>query len=323
MEYRKQLNEFKMDAERREKDSRSLEGCTFAPQTNKSSNQQSGKKLGRDSSQAGKKSTTRLGNTALKKKQAKQPLYAKKGETKQLQLARQELQARRDQELAECTFKPKIKQYQKKPEIYPDPLLAAIDYQIEVTSRPKGYQEAVDRMRKHKELRDNKQKEMDRKLTGENYINNRQLLDKPCPPSFLNKQDRSAKKPEQLLSIEVSITPTRSGRIGIKEGDDLNVLAANFCKAYQLQGEMHACLVEQLQEHLNNYYIAKQNENRRKQQKLEQQWVDREHKKLMASQALVKQGSASSFIDSNHDFKFNQPQVLPIPKQKVYEHDNQ
>ena len=42
------------------------------------------------------------------------------------------------------------------------------------------------------------------------------------------------KKPYPVLSIEVSITPTKQGKIGIREGDDPKVLAKNFCKTYDL-----------------------------------------------------------------------------------------
>ena len=75
------------------------------------------------------------------------------------------------------------------------------------------------------------------------------------PPSFLNK------KPEQkkltLLSIEVSITPTKTGLVAIKEGDDVGEVATNFCKAYSLGKEMQDALIKQLETHVQNYYKAK------------------------------------------------------------------
>ena len=46
-----------------------------------------------------------------------------------------------------------------------------------------------------------------------------------------------------MLSIEVSISPFKSGRIGVKEGDDLRKLSQNFCKAYQLSKDMESALV--------------------------------------------------------------------------------
>jgi hypothetical protein len=177
---------------------------------------------------------------------ATQPMYAKKGETKQLQLARQELQARSEQELAECTFQPKIRAYTKKLQntgADQDPYGEATGQELEQPTRPKGYQEAIERMRKHQELKEKTKIEEERKLKGERYAKDRLGLEKARPPSFLNKPGNSNKRP-QLLSIEVSITPTRSGRIGIKEGDDLKVLAANFCKAYQLHKDMQESLVD-------------------------------------------------------------------------------
>ena len=191
---------------------------------------------------------------------AAQPLYAKKGETKQLQLARQELQARTERELAECTFQPKVRAYTKKQQnagVDQDPHGEAPAQEFELPARPKGYQEAVERMRKHQELKERTKIEEERKLTGDGYAKDRLGLEKARPPSFVNKPGNSSRRP-QLLSIEVSITPTRSGRIGIKEGDDLQVLAANFCKAYQLHRDMQESLVGQLQSHLDSYHQAKE-----------------------------------------------------------------
>ena len=54
----------------------------------------------------------------------------------------------------------------------------------------------------------------------------------------------------------------RTGRIGIKEGDDLRKLAVNFCKAYSLNREMEDSLTDQLQGHLDNYWKMKEQEKR-------------------------------------------------------------
>ena len=45
-----------------------------------------------------------------------------------------------------------------------------------------------------------------------------------------------------MLSIEVSISPTKQGKIGIKEGDDIRKLAKNFCKTYNLPKDMEETL---------------------------------------------------------------------------------
>ena len=75
------------------------------------------------------------------------------------------------------------------------------------------------------------------------------------PPSFLNKKKES-KRPT-LLSIEVSITPTKTGLVAIKEGDDVVAVATNFCKAYNLGRQMQDALIKQLETHVKNYYKQK------------------------------------------------------------------
>jgi hypothetical protein len=50
------------------------------------------------------------------------------------------------------------------------------------------------------------------------------------PPSFVQAGDRKKKK--LLMYIDVNITPTRTGRIGIYEGDDVKELAKNFQRTF-------------------------------------------------------------------------------------------
>ena len=111
---------------------------------------------------------------------------------------------------------------------------------------PRGYAKVVERMRKHQENKDKIKQEEEKKQIGERY--GKERLEKMKPPSFLRKssEDRYSKKRNLLLSIEVSITPTRSGRIGISEGDDLRRLAGNFCRAYSLNKVMEDNLVKHL-----------------------------------------------------------------------------
>ena len=49
------------------------------------------------------------------------------------------------------------------------------------------------------------------------------------PPTFLENE---RKKRKLLMYVDVNITPTKTGRIGIYEGDDLKELARNFSKAF-------------------------------------------------------------------------------------------
>lgn len=46
-----------------------------------------------------------------------------------------------------------------------------------------------------------------------------------------------------LMSIEVNISAAKTGKIAIKEGDDLKFLARNFCKVYNLDKEMEKSLL--------------------------------------------------------------------------------
>lgn len=55
------------------------------------------------------------------------------------------------------------------------------------------------------------------------------------------------------MSIEVSLTPHKTGRIGIKQGDDPHQLAKNFCKAYSLHKDTVESLTKQLQSHIDKY----------------------------------------------------------------------
>lgn len=49
------------------------------------------------------------------------------------------------------------------------------------------------------------------------------------PPSFV---DLERKKRKLLMYVDVNITPTKMGRIGIYEGDNVKDLAKNFQKAF-------------------------------------------------------------------------------------------
>jgi len=52
------------------------------------------------------------------------------------------------------------------------------------------------------------------------------------------------------------MTPFRQGRIGLYEGDDLKILAKNFCRTFSLNKTMYISLLE----HLENTYARYQAE---------------------------------------------------------------
>jgi hypothetical protein len=68
---------------------------------------------------------------------------------------------------------------------------------------------------------------MEKKVTGENYGKTKSMNVKP--PAFL-EQER--KKRKLLMYVDVNITPTKTGRIGIYEGDNVRELAKNFTKTF-------------------------------------------------------------------------------------------
>lgn len=115
-----------------------------------------------------------------------------------------------EKELEECTFKPNVGVVKKPPSKPTDKI-------------PKGYYEQIQRMRRiteEKRIQEEKQK---KKEVGENYEKLKQMAIKP--PSFL---DAERKKKKLLMYVDVNITPTKTGRIGIYEGDKVKDLARNF-----------------------------------------------------------------------------------------------
>ena len=52
------------------------------------------------------------------------------------------------------------------------------------------------------------------------------------------------------MYVDVNITPTKTGRIGIYEGDDVRELAKNFQRTFQLNSAMLHMLVLQLESHV-------------------------------------------------------------------------
>ena len=83
----------------------------------------------------------------------------------------------------------------------------------------------VNRMRKVNEEKRALEEKIHKKVIGENY--DRVKLMNLKPPSFVQGQTEK-KKRKLLMYIDVNITPVRTGRIGIYEGDDVKELARNF-----------------------------------------------------------------------------------------------
>ena len=55
------------------------------------------------------------------------------------------------------------------------------------------------------------------------------------------------------MYVDVNITQTKQGRIGIYEGDEVKEVAKNFQKTFSLNNNMLNILIRQLEEHLKMY----------------------------------------------------------------------
>ena len=64
---------------------------------------------------------------------------------------------------------------------------------------------------------------------GERYERLRSLGMEPFSCAF-----RPSERPKPLVYVDVKVGHGRSGRVGVKEGDDCRQLACSFAKAFQL-----------------------------------------------------------------------------------------
>ena len=92
--------------------------------------------------------------------------------------------------------------------------------------------------------------------TGRRY--NKERLQKVKPFSFVcrdNKehlQQKRARGPV-IMCIDVSISPTKTAKINIREGDCSHNLANNFARNHNLPDDVKATLEHQLQQHLDRH----------------------------------------------------------------------
>lgn len=85
----------------------------------------------------------------------------------------------------------------------------------------------INRIRKVTEEKKALEEKLHKKAIGENY--ERMKLQNVKPPSFIQDENTARNKRKRLLMyIDVNITPTKNGRIGIYEGDDIKDIAKNF-----------------------------------------------------------------------------------------------
>jgi len=125
---------------------------------------------------------------------------------------------KRQEEMRECTFKPKL--CGRRP-ASPRP-------------QPRNFEAAVDRMRSAHKKRIERQAEDERIPKGENYERLRRL---GAQPFACASKTRSRDRREPLMYVDVTVRQGRTGRIALYEGDNLKKLCKNFAKVYQLAPE--------------------------------------------------------------------------------------
>ena len=116
------------------------------------------------------------------------------------------------------------------------------------TSQPRGYKEAVERLRNAKVEKDIKEAEDEARLKRLKEVKPTSRSAKP--PSFMTEK-RPVRDPP-LLYMDVNLGHGRQGRIGIYEGDDPRVLAKNFSAAYRLDDVLTGRLEDLLRQHMKS-----------------------------------------------------------------------
>eukprot|EP00347_Sterkiella_histriomuscorum_P012751 403367361 len=233
--YRQHLAEQKIEKAKENLINKELEECSFKPNISRAANTQSMIGMQNHNSNLNNLHSKTYQNLKRDANQIFQDLSQKIKNQKQKY---EDKNAREEKELEQCTFKPNLTSNNAKRQNAQKPL----------EKIPKGYYEQINRMRKTNEEKKAQEEKQKKKETGENYERTKQMNVKP--PSFIDKQ---REKRKLIMYVDVNITPTKTGRIGIYEGDSIKDLARNFQKAFQLNNNMLVLLMHQLEQHLINY----------------------------------------------------------------------
>ena len=132
-----------------------------------------------------------------------------------------------EKELAECTFKPVLNDYRKSN-----------------AAMPPGYEHVVQRMRRAQNER--VQAEADALAEARRRA---ALAGKPAQP-FTFQTDKRSERRHPLLYMDINLGPGKTGRIGLHGDDDPDALAANFARAYGLDGAMQNKLAGLIERYL-------------------------------------------------------------------------
>jgi len=142
---------------------------------------------------------------------------------------------RQKEEMRECTFRPKLTSARRSSSAGPP------------GAQPRNYETAVARMRIAYQQKLQRQEENEHIPCGENYERLRRLGTQPFSFSSKDKA-RALQGGPPLMYIDVNVGHGRTGRITVREGDDLRHLAQGFARTFHLDREMAAQLEEMLQE---------------------------------------------------------------------------
>merc|ERR1719313_2439700 len=141
--------------------------------------------------------------------------------------------------MRECTFKPKLTSSSRRSSSTPP------------GAQPRNFETAVARMRIAYQQKMQRQEEHEHVPCGENYERLRRLGTQPF--SFCSKDKaRLQKGAPPLMYIDVNVGHGRTGRISVREGDDLRHLSQRFARTFQLDRQMAA----QLEDMLHEAYLA-------------------------------------------------------------------
>eukprot|EP00908_Phaeocystis_cordata_P016484 Transcript_27744.p1 GENE.Transcript_27744~~Transcript_27744.p1 ORF type:complete len:816 (+),score=406.70 Transcript_27744:122-2569(+) len=154
-------------------------------------------------------------------------------------LAEENVLSTTDLEVAQqCTFKPQIftKSY--------SPQKAAAD----ADAKPLGYQQAVGRMRRAQEERE--ARELEEQSVAAARAATTAAASRTDVKPFAFQTDRRQERKQPLLYMDVNLGPGKTGRIGLHQGDDAAMLAANFARAYQLDGSMRDRLQQLIEKYM-------------------------------------------------------------------------
>lgn len=134
------------------------------------------------------------------------------------------------EEMRECTFRPKLLPSRRTSSPIP---------------QPRNFETTVARMRSAHRQRVKEYEESNHIPCGENYERLRRLGMQPFSSYFKDKA--SARQPP-LMYVDVNVGRGRTGRIAVREGDNLRMLSWNFARVFQLDREAVHKLEEMLQQ---------------------------------------------------------------------------